>query len=89
MTDFQKVLQESMVERKTVTKQIRLDAVISAAVSQLLAQYKSQGPSEVIQGKGVHRKSGHFNISDTTSAAPEFTRHNEGFILTPGGKKPT
>ena len=51
--------------------QIRCDTGISTIVSQLLVQYDLQARSKGIQGKGLRKKLGRYNTTDTTSAAPE------------------
>ena len=70
-------------------EQIRRDAGISTAVSQLLAQYDMRTHSEMIQGKGTRKKSGRYNVMDTTPVSPKFRWPNEGFISTAMGKRPT
>ena len=53
---------------------VRSSSDISKAVMHLLSYYDEQGEMEVLQGKGPydHRKSGRYNVTDTTNVKPEF-----------------
>ena len=45
---------------------------------------------EELQGKGPygHRKSGHYNVTDTTNVKPEFKWQHEGYITNSSVNKP-
>ena len=51
-------------------------------MTRLLSFYDEQVEMEVLQGKGPfgRRKSGHYNVTDTTNIKPEFKWPNEGYI---------
>ena len=73
----------------------RVDALrstpsISAAVSQLLANYEQQSDRDILQGKStaVRKKSGRYNTTDTTSMGSQFCWHCEGLVSASHLKKP-
>ena len=69
---------------------IRSSLDISKAVTRLLSYYDEQAEMEVLQGKGPYgcRKSGRYNVTDTTNVKPEFKWPNEGYITNSSVMKP-
>ena len=69
---------------------VRSSSDVSRAVTHLLAYYDEQAETEVMQGKGPfgRRKSGRYNVTDTTNVKPEFKWPNEGYITNSSAKKP-
>ena len=57
---------------------------------QLLAYYDEQVDMDILQGKVpfAHRKSGCYNMADTTNVKPEFKWPNKGYITNSNAKKP-
>ena len=69
---------------------VRSSSDISRAVTRLLTYYDDQAEMEVLQGKGPfgRRKSGRYNVTDTTNVKPEFKWPNEGYITNSSVKNP-
>ena len=69
---------------------VRSSSDISRAVTRLLSYFDDQAEMEVLQGKGPfgRRKSGRYNVTDTTNVKPEFKWPNEGYITNSSVKKP-
>ena len=59
-------------------------------MTRLLSYYDDQVEMEVLQGEGTfsRRKSGRYNVTDTTNVKPEFKWPNEGYITNSSVKKP-
>ena len=68
---------------------VRSSSDVSKAGTRLLAYYDEQAEMEVMQGKGPfgRRKSGCYNVTDTTNVKPEFKWPNEGYITNSSAKK--
>ena len=64
---------------------------ISSAVSQLLAKYDHQMDREVLQGKSnvIRKKSGRYNMTDTTTLGSQFRWPNEGLVSASHLRKPS
>ena len=64
---------------------------ISSAVSQLLARYDDQADQDAMPGKGhnYRKKSGRYNVTDTSMVSPQFRWPNEGLISNSHLKKPS
>ena len=64
---------------------------ISSAVSQLLAHYDDQADQDALPGKGPNyrKKSGRYNVTDTSVVGPQFRCPNEGLISYSHLKKST
>ena len=69
---------------------VRSSSDISRAVTRLLSYYDDQAEMEVLQGNGPfgRRKSGHYNVTDTTNVKLEFKWPNEVYITNSSVKKP-
>ena len=65
---------------------MRCDPGISEPISQLLSQYDAQAQADGVPCKNLRKKSGWYNITDTTLVAPEYRWPNEGFISLVGRK---
>ena len=82
------------VARASVQAQLTRDAVVSkldvmrsipsvsSAVSRLLAQYNDQADQEALPGKtsSVRKRSGRYNITDTSLVGPQYRWPNEGLV---------
>ena len=69
---------------------VRSSTEVSRAVTQLLAYYDEQAKIDILPGKGpfTRRKSGCYNVTNTTNIKPEFKWANEGYIANSNAKKP-
>ena len=84
---------QTQVSRDVVPK---LDAIrsipsVSSAVSRLLAQYDDQADQEALPGKisNARKKSGHYNITDTSIVSPQYRWPNAGLVSNSHIKKPS
>ena len=77
--DLSQVAKDSVAARLEV---MRFIPSISSAVSQLLAHYDGQADQDAMPGKGPNyrKKSGRYNITDTSVVGPQFRWPNEGLI---------
>ena len=73
------VTKDSVAPRLEVMRSI---PSISSAVSQLLARYDDQADQDAMPDKGPNyrKKSGRYNIIDTSVVGPQFTWANEGLV---------
>ena len=86
--DLSQVAKDSVAPRLEVMRSI---PSISSAVSQLLAHYDDQANQDAMPGNGPNyrKKSGRYNITDTSVVGPQFRWVNEGLISNSHLKKPT
>ena len=86
--ELSQVAKDSVATRLEV---MRSNPSISTAVSQLLAHYDDQADQDAMPGKGPNyrKKSGRYNITDTSVVGPQFKWPNEGLISISHLKKPT
>ena len=96
-------LAQAGVARASVQAQVTRDAVVpkvdvmqsipsvSSAVSRLLAQYDDQADQEAFPGKtsSVRKRSGRYNITDTSLVGPQYRWPNEGLVSNSHVKKPS